>query len=161
MNDINSSITNTNDSIFTNILLFVKASLDTSANTLLLNAATNYIISPNRFEESLFQFSFFFFFEYFCYILISVTFLPYPNVAFFLTIYSFSFNSQVSFYLFANIIFLHSLFVYTQVSLQYLRHPPDDCNFCFIYLYVQYSYKKFKKILIATYLRFLKRFHFF
>ena len=54
MNDINSSITNTNDSIFTNILLFVKASLDTSANTLLLNAATNYIISPNRFEESLF-----------------------------------------------------------------------------------------------------------
>ena len=112
-------------------------------------------------KKVFFSFLFFFFFEYFCYIFISVTFLPYPNVAFFLTIYSFSFNSQVSFYLFANIIFLHSLFVYTQVSLQYLRHPPDDCNFCFIYLYVQYSYKKFKKILIATYLRLLKRFHFF
>ena len=52
--DIDSSLTNTNDSILTHILLFGKASLDTSASTLLLNATMNYIISTNRFEESLF-----------------------------------------------------------------------------------------------------------
>ena len=54
MNDIGSSLTNTNDSIFTHILLLGKASLDTFANTLLLNAPMNYIISTNRFEKSLF-----------------------------------------------------------------------------------------------------------
>ena len=52
--DIDSSLTNTNDSILTHFLLFGKASLDTSANTLLLNATMSYIISTNRFEESLF-----------------------------------------------------------------------------------------------------------
>ena len=51
--DIDSSLTNTNDSIMTHIL-FGKASLDTSANTLLLNATMNYIISTTRFEESIF-----------------------------------------------------------------------------------------------------------
>ena len=54
VNDIDSSLTNTNDSILTHILLFGKASLDISANTLILNATMNYIISTNRFEESLF-----------------------------------------------------------------------------------------------------------
>ena len=53
VNDIYGSLTNTNNSIFTHILLFGKTSLDTSANTLILNAAMNYIISTNRFEESL------------------------------------------------------------------------------------------------------------
>ena len=52
--DTESSLTNTNDSILTHSLLFGKASLDTSANTLLLNATMNYIISTNRFKESLF-----------------------------------------------------------------------------------------------------------
>ena len=52
--DIDSSLTNTNDSMLTHILLFGKTSLDTSANTLLLNAKMNYIISTNRFKESLF-----------------------------------------------------------------------------------------------------------
>ena len=54
VNDIDSSLTNTNDSILTHILLFGKASLDISTNTLILNATMNYIISTNRFEESLF-----------------------------------------------------------------------------------------------------------
>ena len=54
VNDIDSSLTNTNDSILTHILLFGKVSLDTSANTLLLNATMNYIISINRFEETIF-----------------------------------------------------------------------------------------------------------
>ena len=54
VNDIDSSLTNTKDSILTHILLFGKVSLDTSANTLLLNATMNYIMSTNRFEESLF-----------------------------------------------------------------------------------------------------------
>ena len=52
--DIDSSLTNTNDSMLSHILLFGKASLDTFANALLLNATMNYIISTNRFEESLF-----------------------------------------------------------------------------------------------------------
>ena len=38
----------------TDILLFGKASLDITANTLILNASMNYIISTNRFEVSLF-----------------------------------------------------------------------------------------------------------
>ena len=50
VNDIDSSLTNTNDSILTHILLFRKASLDISANTLILNVTMNYIISTNRFE---------------------------------------------------------------------------------------------------------------
>ena len=54
VNDIDSSLTNTNDSILTYILLFGKASLDTSTNTLLLNATMNYIISTNIFEGSIF-----------------------------------------------------------------------------------------------------------
>ena len=52
VNDTDSSLSNTNDSILIHILLFGKASLDTSANTL-LNTTMNYI-STNRFEESLF-----------------------------------------------------------------------------------------------------------
>ena len=54
VNDIDSSLTNTNHTILTHILLFGKASLDISANTLILNATMNYIISTNRFEVSLF-----------------------------------------------------------------------------------------------------------
>ena len=54
VNDIDSSLSNTNDTILTHILLFGKASLDISANTLILNATMNYIISTNRSEVSLF-----------------------------------------------------------------------------------------------------------
>ena len=43
-------------------------------------------------------------------------------------------------YLFS-IIFLHSLFAYTQVSLDYLRHLVI-LIFCYNCLYVRYSYKK-------------------
>ena len=78
VNDNDSSLTNTNDSILTHILLFGKASLDIYANTLLLNATMNYIILMNRFGESLLQFLYI----YLCYIFISFTFFPYPNVFF-------------------------------------------------------------------------------
>ena len=54
VNDIDSSLTNTDDTTLTDILLFGKASLDITANTLILNATMNYIISTNRFEVSLF-----------------------------------------------------------------------------------------------------------
>ena len=54
MNDIDSPLTSTNDLILTHILLFGQASLDISANTLILNATRRYIISTNRFQESLF-----------------------------------------------------------------------------------------------------------
>ena len=53
VNDIDSSFTNTNDSILNHILLFGKASLDISAKHLILNATINYIISTNKFEENL------------------------------------------------------------------------------------------------------------
>ena len=55
MNDIDSSLTYTNDSILTNILLFGQTSSDIPANTLILNNATRkYIISTKRFQESIF-----------------------------------------------------------------------------------------------------------
>ena len=54
VNDIDSSLTNTDDTTLTDILLFGKASLDITANTLILNATMNYIIWTNRFEVSLF-----------------------------------------------------------------------------------------------------------
>ena len=50
---IDSSLTNTNDSMLTFSLLFGKVSLDVFANKLILNAKMNYIISVNGFEESL------------------------------------------------------------------------------------------------------------
>ena len=53
-NGIDSSLTKTNDMILTRILLFSKAALDISTNTLILNATQNNIISKKRFEESLF-----------------------------------------------------------------------------------------------------------
>ena len=53
MNDIDSSLTNTNDSILTHILLFGKVSLDISTNTLILTATMKYIIWTNRFQKSL------------------------------------------------------------------------------------------------------------
>ena len=52
VSDIDSSLTNTNDSMLSDILLFGKVSLNISANTLITNANLNYIISTNRFEES-------------------------------------------------------------------------------------------------------------
>ena len=54
VNDIDSSLTNTNDPILTHILLFGKASLDITANILILNATMHNIISTNRFEEGTF-----------------------------------------------------------------------------------------------------------
>ena len=102
MNDSDSSLTYINDSILTHILLFGKASLHISANILIPNATMKYIISANRFQESLFLVFRNFIF---CYIFISLAFFPYPYV----------------FFLFINFIFLHYLFGYTQVSREYLR----------------------------------------
>ena len=78
MNDIDSSLTSTNDLILTHILLFGQASLDISANTLILNATRRYIISSNRFQESLFLVScnFLLYFHIF-------NFFPYPDYLFF------------------------------------------------------------------------------
>ena len=53
VNNIDSSLTNTNDSILTHILLFGKTSLGIYAKTLILNATMNYIISTNSYEERL------------------------------------------------------------------------------------------------------------
>ena len=85
MNDSDSFLTNTNYSILTHILLFGKAALDISANTLMLNATMKYIISTNRFQESLFLVfcNFLLYFHLF-------NFFPYPCL-FFETIHSYSF----------------------------------------------------------------------
>ena len=97
---IDSSFTNTNDSMLTYILLFGKASLDISATTLIINSAINYIISTNRFEESLFQ-------SFLSHVHLFNSF-PYPYV-FFYTIHLYSFFLQVCFFLlFINIIFYNS-----------------------------------------------------
>ena len=53
VNDIDSSLTNTNDSTLTHILLFGKASLDVSANIIILNVTMSYIISTSKLDESL------------------------------------------------------------------------------------------------------------
>ena len=53
VNDIDSSLTNTYDSTLTHILLFGKASLDVSANIIILNLTMSYIISTSKFDESL------------------------------------------------------------------------------------------------------------
>ena len=53
VNDIDSSLTNTYDSTLTHILLFGKASLDVSANIIILNVTMSYIISTSKFVESL------------------------------------------------------------------------------------------------------------
>ena len=53
-NDIDSSSINTDDTTSTHFLLFGKASLEITANTLTLNATMNYIKTTNRFEVSLF-----------------------------------------------------------------------------------------------------------
>ena len=53
VNDIDSSLTNTNDSTLTHILLFGKASLDVSANIIILKVTMSYIISTSKFDESL------------------------------------------------------------------------------------------------------------
>ena len=115
MNDIDSSLTNTNDSILTHILLFGQASLDISANTLIINARRQYIISTKRFQESYFSvfrnsLLYFHLFNFFRILIMS----------FCDTIRSYSFGFKVCFYLFINIFFfLHSLFCCTQVSLEY------------------------------------------
>ena len=54
VNDIDSSLTNNDDTTLTDLLPFGTASLDITANTLILNATINYIISTNRFEVNLF-----------------------------------------------------------------------------------------------------------
>ena len=53
VNDIDSSLTNTYDSTLTHTLLFGKASLDVSANIIILNVTMSYIISTSKFDESL------------------------------------------------------------------------------------------------------------
>ena len=84
-NDKYSNVKYTNDSILTHILLFGKVSLDISVNTLILNATMKYIISTNRFQESLFLVfcNFLLYFHLF-------NFFPYPCL-FFETIHSYSF----------------------------------------------------------------------
>ena len=111
-NDIDSSLTNTNDLVLTHILLFGQASSDISANTLILNATRKYIISTNRFRESLFLVfcNFLLYFHLF-------NFFPYPYCLFFFeTIHSYSFGFKVYFYLFINIFFTFSFWLYPRAS---------------------------------------------
>ena len=111
MNDIDSSLTNTNDSILTHILLFGQASLDISANTLILNATRKYIILTNWFQESLFLVfcNFLLYFHLF-------NFFPYPYYVFYWDVHSYSFGFKVCFYLVIKIFFTFSFWLYLGVS---------------------------------------------
>ena len=56
VNDIDSLLTNTNDSVLTHILLFGKASLDTSENALILNATMNKkVLFSNLYISAIFS----------------------------------------------------------------------------------------------------------
>ena len=52
VNDIGSSLTNTNDKILTPYSFFGEVSLDILGNTLIPNGTVNYIKSTNRFQIS-------------------------------------------------------------------------------------------------------------
>ena len=54
LNNIDSKVLESNDSYLTETLLFGSTSFDSEKNTLVLNAAIDYILSIERFEESLF-----------------------------------------------------------------------------------------------------------
>ena len=53
--------------------------------------------------------------------------------------------SSSFFYFFINIIFLKSIFIYTQVSLEFLRHLVIEIFFLFVCMYNIYIYKEKKK----------------
>ena len=128
VNDIDSSLTNTYDSTLTHILLFGKASLDVSANIIILNVTMSYIISTSKFDESLLQY-----FVIFCYMFISLTLFR-ILMSFFETIHSYSSSPQVFFYYLLTFFF----FFYIQVHLKYLRHLVVVI-FCSICLSAPYS----------------------
>ena len=54
LNNIDSKILESNDPYLTQTLLFGSTSFDSETNTLVLNATIDYILSTERFEESLF-----------------------------------------------------------------------------------------------------------
>ena len=115
VNDLDSSLTNTYDSIMTHILLFGKA-LDASANALILNAVMNYIISMNRFEEIVFLLC--------CIFLLYVylfNFFLYPY-KFFETIHSYLFIYQLSFIIYEHYFFTISFCLYPGVSWKFKAH---------------------------------------
>ena len=109
MNDIDSFLTNTNGLILIHILLFGQGSLDISAITLILNARRKYIISTDRFQESLFL--------VFCDLLLYFhlfNFFLYPYYVFFLKLYiHIHLVLSFTFIYLLTLFFLHSLFSYT------------------------------------------------
>ena len=120
VNDIDSSLTNTNDWTLTYLLLFPKASLDISAKTLILNATMNYIISTTRFVENLFSVclsnSFLFFFTFTWNFLHGISFFNQVSLEYlkYLVIVIFNFL----FYLFLCTIFLLYIYIYTQIYIR-------------------------------------------
>ena len=117
------------------IFLFGKASLEAFANTLLLNATINYILSRQIWRKSSLVLCIFL-----LYLNLLNFFFRYANV-FFLWLYIY-FHLVLRFAFisfFIIIFFLHSLFVYTQVALEYLRNLVIVI-FWYICLYVLYSY---------------------
>ena len=133
--NIDSSLTNTNDSILTHILLFGQASLDISANTLILNATRKYIISTKRFQESLSL--------VFCNFLLHFhlfNFFPYPYYVFFWDYTSiFIWFLGLLFYL---LTFFYTLFLVISWCLLNIKRHLVTVIFCSICLYVRYSYTK-------------------
>ena len=132
VNDIDSSLINTNDLILAHILLFGKASLDTSQwITLYQRTDLMKVFLSSLYISAKFSYLYLFF---------------RIQTSFFLGLYI-HFQLALRFssiYLF-NIFLLHSVFVFAQVSLECLRHLVIVI-FCYICLYVWYSYI-YKKLL--------------
>ena len=123
VNGIDSSFTNTNHSMLISILLFGKASLDTSPNALILNATMNYHIKKQVWR-SLIQY-----FVIFCYILISLTFFC-ILMSFFETTYSYLCSSQVCFFYVLTLLF-YILFLFIPRYVTWVFKALGDCNFLF------------------------------
>ena len=132
-NDKYSNVKYTNDSILTLFFFLVKSLQILSANTLILTATMKHI-STNRFQKSIFLVfcNFLLYFHLF-------NFFPYPYV-FFLRLYiHIHLVLGFAFIYLLTLFFLHSLFGYTQMILEYLKHLIIFCSIC---LYVRYSYIK-------------------
>ena len=113
------------------ILFFIsKTSLDISANTLILNAPLNYIISTHKFAESLFSY-----FAIFCHIFISLSFFHIFFV--FMSFFFLRLYIHIHLVLRFDLIYLFTLFFY--ILFLFIPRCLLIVIFYFICLYVRYS----------------------
>ena len=67
MNETNSAILNKDESFVTHVLLYGKDSFKDEINSLILNAAMDFIVSMERIDEPLYRFCLARLFVFFCF----------------------------------------------------------------------------------------------